>query len=1217
MSSFFERGNRAFRAGDYALAAKLFQAAISQTPKLARSIRFNLDLVKKRLSEQESEQISFTNDSKRFSIYEGRVEKEAQCELVGWAVSRTEPSAVFTIDVLIDGVFFTQIRNDISRGDLKRHGKSTGLGGFRLRIPADLIVGDRHKVELRFPDGKIFARNAMRAPEEPRLSPIYSDYQHAPVAVIVPVFNAADEFAQCLDCLLRYTPKLPYQDVEFILIDDASTDPEIARIFAAAAKHERVRVHRNAENLGFTRTVNRGIDMAGNRDVVLLNSDARVTPRWLMGLQAAIAEDPRIATATPMSDRAGAFSAPTIGNDNPLPLGVSEAEYALAFRRRAKGLYPEVPTGNGFCLYIRRQAIDELGGLDAEAFPRGYGEENDFCMRARAHGWRNIIDDRTYVFHSRSKSFGDEKTALMKAGRAIINQRYPDYGHAIRVFSEGQQIAAARFAGAQALDECLEPVKERILYVTSTRTGGTPQTNMDLMRAATDTIEPWWLRCDTRVLYLYRVTSRGETLVARHTLSEEVEPLRHRSLEYERVVAGWLRRYDFAGVHIRHIAWHSLALPKLARLFGCKVWFSFHDFYTVCPTVKLIDGVGRYCGGDCSQGQGECKPELWNGVLPELRGYWLPQWQQKFAQFLSECDGYFTTSQSAKALIQRVYSVTNEKPFAVIEHGREFSSMRCPQPITRSPSVIKLLVPGNLDAAKGLDVVRRLLLLDTEQRLEFHFLGTVAEPIIDPRVVVHGAYHRAEFVERVEAIAPDISVIFSVWDETWCHTLTESWAAGVPVIGFDFPTVAQRIEQSQAGWVFSGDSATETAALYVFIQECLQPSTYNDAIAALVRWQQQDALIDCPRVMAARYLQVYKSQLLGAEVPLVAVLAPANRQCTKGPGSTYVRLWGKTQNQLSRPVQYVRVTSAELLAGIQRGLLPSAIIQRTAVEAEHWPLLSTAAEQGQFHYVYEIDDDLLNVPEGKDKKGVYLKMRPQLQALVEQANVVLTSTPWLQKTLAGYHNRIAIEANYLNTGYWRSAATTSGNISIQPWALYFGSFTHAEDLDLILPALKRIAEQYPDFRLKLVGVAADHFVEYPWIDKLDIEPEQKEYPEFVRLLMRQAERCRFAIAPLSDEPFNRNKSYLKVIESLALGLPVLASKVEAYQHGAFPNDAVQLLENDSDSWFAALSAIIKQPIDQNTSRAEKVKLQNLAYERYGFATDTFDQQLMRLLQLDV
>ena len=90
-------------------------------------------------------------------------------------------------------------------------------------------------------------------------------------------------------------------------------------------------------------------------------------------------------------------------------------------------LRPEVPTGNGFCLYITRDAIDEIGLFDEASFPRGYGEENDFCMRALKAGYKNLIEDSTFVFHHRSASFGDEKTLLSAAGSDALRSLHPEY----------------------------------------------------------------------------------------------------------------------------------------------------------------------------------------------------------------------------------------------------------------------------------------------------------------------------------------------------------------------------------------------------------------------------------------------------------------------------------------------------------------------------------------------------------------------------------------------------------------------------------------------------------------------------------------------------------------------------------------------------------------------------------------------------------------------
>src|SRR3546814_11876110 len=93
----------------------------------------------------------------------------------------------------------------------------------------------------------------------------------------------------------------------------------------------------------------------------------------------------RIRTVTAISDNAGAFSVPAPGY-NEIPEGVDTDMLARAAMDSVASPV-EVPTGNGFCLYIKRDLIDAIGLFDEASFPEGYGEENDFCMRALAAGW--------------------------------------------------------------------------------------------------------------------------------------------------------------------------------------------------------------------------------------------------------------------------------------------------------------------------------------------------------------------------------------------------------------------------------------------------------------------------------------------------------------------------------------------------------------------------------------------------------------------------------------------------------------------------------------------------------------------------------------------------------------------------------------------------------------------------------------------------------------
>lgn len=246
-----------------------------------------------------------------------------------------------------------------------------------------------------------------------------------PTTILVPVFNAGAMVARCLAALREHTPA----GAQLLLIDDASTDPAVAPLLAMAAGWPNVQVLRNRRNRGFTRTVNRGLEeVSPAADVVLLNADTEVGPGWLQGLAVAAWARAEHATATAVSDNAGAFSVPELEQANPLPARWTHADAARALLQHAGHAYPDLPSGNGFCMYIRHDARAEVGTFDAKAFPAGYGEENDWCQRAEQRGWLHVIAGNVLVGHARSQSFGEERRRKLGiAGMKVLRKRYPDY----------------------------------------------------------------------------------------------------------------------------------------------------------------------------------------------------------------------------------------------------------------------------------------------------------------------------------------------------------------------------------------------------------------------------------------------------------------------------------------------------------------------------------------------------------------------------------------------------------------------------------------------------------------------------------------------------------------------------------------------------------------------------------------------------------------------
>ena len=677
-----------------------------------------------------------------------------------------------------------------------------------------------------------------------------------PVAVIISVYNAPEETAECLRTVLAHT----HPSVRVIVIDDASPDPRVADVLAKLVGNAHVNVVRNHANLGYTATVNRGIAMAGEADVVLLNSDTRVTPQWLRNLRLAAYSGARVATATPFSDNAGAFSAPIANARNPHPEGLSDDEYGRCVSRASERTYPTVPTGSGYCMYVRRACIDDVGAFDAESFPRGYGEENDFCVRASRAGWTHVIDDATLIYHCRSASFGTEREELVQAGRAVIDTRYPEYKPAITAFLGDPRVQRAR----QRLGDgrLSGPIRPRVLFVISTTTGGTPQTNDDLMRALQERYETYLLVCDSRRLQLRLVTENEEHTRERHDLGRRIMPFPHVSDEYDAFLKQLLIDYSIELVHIRHIAWHSLNLTAVCSNLQIPVVFSFHDFYCICPTIKLLDENLTYCGGVCTSTTGDCKAELWHPAdFPKLKHEGVYAWQDRMRETLSHCDVFVTTSDSAMTQILRNYPELEHRPFLVIPHGRNLTFDRV---VTENQEIVrptKILVPGNIGVPKGALLVEQLLSIDAERRFEFHILGRT-NIVVRDGLVLHGAYDRDGFGRMVGEIGPSIGMILSIWPETHCHTLTELWSSGLPVVALDFGALGERIRLHGGGWLLHHGSAEDIYEQLIAIFDGREHG-YGERVREVWRWQEGPGRSEDVHRMAGKYDAVYFDLLAG------------------------------------------------------------------------------------------------------------------------------------------------------------------------------------------------------------------------------------------------------------------------------------------------------------------------------------------------------------------
>jgi len=989
------------------------------------------------------------------------------------------------------------------------------------------------------------------------------------ITIIIPVYNAIDEVTDCLDSVIQNTHL--GSNIKLLVINDASTDNNIYTRLNTYKNIPGVRIIHNKKNIGYTNNVNYGLSLCGEDDVVLLNSDTIVSKNWLRQMSIAAYQSNDIGTVTAVSNGAGAFSVPKAGW-NDIPDHFSITHIARLVASSIDSAFVTTPTGNGFCLFIKRELIDDIGIFDMAKFPRGYGEENDFCMRAVSKGWVNIIDIKTFVYHKRSASFKGEKELLIEQGISQVKNDHPYYSGAIKAISKSTLFKKSRDLIDNKINKTPQNgaiVKPKILFVISTRTGGTPKTNYDLMRALRDIYDCYVLASNSKTIEIMRAGDKDYEVIEKFHLQEPVIFSTHRSFEYEQVVRSIIYKYSIELLHIRHIAWHSLKLPQIAKEMSIPVIKSFHDFYTLCPSVNLVDENGELFIDGLDHG---INNPLWhdetvNPMTPSM----LIAWKERMTHALSYCDHFITTCESAKEIILKNLPKLKDIPFTVIPHGRDFDSYIQPKK-TLSNNSINVLVPGNITLTKGKFLIKQIKALDVSNQINFHVLGTCDKDLMEV-VTYHGKYHRNEFTKKVAEINPDISAVFSIWPETYCHTLTESWASGLPVIGLSYGAVEKRIKEHNAGWLVNNDPKECYEQL---ISLCNNPHQIEEKLKFVAEWQSGYGTYNTVSRMTEKYIFIYQDSFK-TQLPEKRTLGIVMKGYYPNvPPTAYVRLidW-KDEFEKKTKLKVEFMAWHELLT-YKNNELNRVIIQRDAIPSIAVEWCINSLKRNLIPFEYEIDDDLLHVPDTIDTDGCYKKYKEHFKQLLINAESVHVTNPSLAMTISEYNSNTIIRPNKIFPHRWNMNISPEERINIEKndvkkSIVYFGSKTHQEDLNFLVSVINKINENEEKVHLFVIGCG--DFSENSSITRL--APPSSRYDIFVNWMIRISHNFDLGVAPLVNETFSEKKSPLKVLELSTLGLPIVCSKINPYTAIDLSNNSkIYKVDNDIVQWVSRIEAII-------------------------------------------
>lgn len=657
----------------------------------------------------------------------------------------------------------------------------------------------------------LLGRGSARAATPPAPHPVPPSPH--PVDIIVPVYKGLTDTQRCIASVLAAPVVCASR---LLVINDASPEPEVtAWLREIAAQHpERITLLENEENLGFVATVNRGMQQSGENDALLLNSDTEVAGDWLDRIRAAAYGDAKVASVTPFSTNATICSYPRFCQDNALPPGETTASLDALCARTHPGAVVDAPTGVGFCMYLRRDCLREVGLFDVDNFGKGYGEENDFCQRAAAQGWRNLHLLDTFVLHTGGVSFGDSKSPRERAAMQILDRLHPRYARDVQTFVQADPAAPYRLALDVARLQAAE--LPTILAVLHNRGGGTLRHVRELAHHLAGQAQ-----------FLTLTPAPGGCVLLRRAERDEGFELAFRLKDQWDDLLTVLRQLGVCHVHIHHLLGHDPRVRDLPALLGVAYDCTVHDYYSYCTHISMTGASGRYESED-TPGQCHCCPPTMAapGDAPPGAAT-VALWRGANARLLTGARQVFAPSHDCG---QRIAAFAPAAHVLVVPHTDIPSGTQLPTPAPapfflplplgedRGESrPLKIVVIGALSVIKGADVLEAAALEAAKRGapLEFHLLGYCYRHLqTQPRarLTVHGEYQDEDLPGLLAWLKPDLVWFPAQWPETYSYTLSAVLEAGLPVAVPDIGAFAERIagrpwswvhpwEQSAAQWV--------------------------------------------------------------------------------------------------------------------------------------------------------------------------------------------------------------------------------------------------------------------------------------------------------------------------------------------------------------------------------------------------------------------------------
>ena len=599
------------------------------------------------------------------------------------------------------------------------------------------------------------------------LSKKYKQDTNPVVDIVVPVYKGFDETLNCIYSVLCSTNQTEYN---LVVINDCSPDYELTLALQKIASKFGFEYIENKENQGFLKNTNLGMQLHKDRDVIWLNSDTEVFNDWIDRLRNACYSKDNIASVTPMSNAASIFTYPILCQDYPYNYNICDSSLDQICKDiNSDEKLVEVPTGNGFCMYVKREALLKVGYLDLRFNP-GYAEENDLCQRFIKAHYINVACTSVFVRHYGSTSFQGKRSKLCEEHLRLLSELYPNYNLDVQKWIFNDPLLYIRLK-----IECVRYIKDNcisgsVVHVLHGLGGGTQKFVDDLME-----------QLSLKGIYSFLIQPQSDGVI-KTDISNKYPLLKYFYLKKDiNVIAFVLKQLKVMYIHVHSLVNFDLniisILEDLHIKYGFKIVTTIHDYQCICENYNLINKFSELCEGlrlsQCCNCNCNCNTY-----------YYYKAYERLFR--ISE--NITVPSYDVKNRLSRFFS---DNIFKVVPHFENNSTNKLNLHVSKNKLTICAL--GGISINKGFYVLEKLgqYIYENGINAEIVVIGILCKK--SRYIKFTGKYTQDQLPNLIAKVRPSVFFQTSIWPETYSYTLSEMLRYDIPIACFDIGAPAERM----------------------------------------------------------------------------------------------------------------------------------------------------------------------------------------------------------------------------------------------------------------------------------------------------------------------------------------------------------------------------------------------------------------------------------------